>query len=504
MYYKHALFDSNCVSATGIGRCRPVRSRRRRFSARRTALFLLLGVWVAPAAALAQAAAKCGTANLGEGLTGAPTTGLCSAGTPTPVRGDGPWTWQCQAPEAAPDGCVAAPGQIVVETMPAHANLLAIKQAIAAAKQYFDSSDPADRDTTVVLKFAAGIYDFSHDTSVDPQVSCTIPGACVGTKSIDVTGIAPGPQGRLIFYGAGHVNTVFQFNPDQTDFFADKARRISIIGLHLTQDRLEASQGVVVNPAQYPADWVVIDIQPGFPGMEPYPLGLFNPSTAVGNGKFLRRYVAASGACNIDPTFAQLPYDTVTQDPTVPTRWWFHVTPGSLNIMPKGGDLIGIKSKPFLGQAYYFAESTDIMFAEVVWTRSSRGVFSRGTKRALIYDSWILPQRSAADPAICMSSSAGGPQIGEEGDPPTWGNLVDGLHAYNTGDDSIAVFNSGDPTGRFGTTVAHSFVTNSFARSVLLYKSPAPPNRVIRTETENCNAAPTARFSECLLETDSL
>lgn len=483
---------------------RVTRRRRAGFSTRCTALVLLLGAAIAPAPALA-AAAKCGAAHLREGLAGPPATGLCSAGTPTPVRGDGPWTWRCQAPQAPPDSCLAAPGQIVVETMPAHANLLAIKQAIADAKSYFDSSDPGDKNTTVVLKFPAGVYDFSHDTSVDPQVFCTTPGTCVGTKSINVSDIAPGPQGRLILYGAGQVDTVFQFNPDQTDFYGVKAHRVSIIGFHLTQDRLEATQGIVVDPAQYPADWVVIDIQPGFPGMEPYPQGLFTPSTGAGNGRFLRRYVATGGVCNIDPSFDQLPYDSVTRDPTVPRRWWFHVTPGGLNIMPKGGDLIGIKAKPFLGQAYYFAESTDIMFDEVVWTRASRGVFSRGTKRALIYDSWILPQRSAADPAICLSSSAGGPQIGEEGDPPTWGNLVDGLHAYNTGDDSIAVFNSGDPSGRFGTTITHSFVTNSFTRSILLYKSPAPtPNRVIRTETENCNAAPTARFSECLLETNSL
>lgn len=456
--------------------------------------------------------AKCGSSHLKSDLTSAPVANLCAVGTPTAVRGDGPWTWQCRTEESMVDACVAAPGKISIINIPITGRLVDIKNAIEKARALFDSKDSANQNTTVVLKFAPGTYNFSQDTSVDPKVYCTTPGACVATKSISLNNLNPGPKGRLILYGAGLRKTRFVFNPDQTQFHGSNSSRISIVGIHLTLDRMMVSQGTVVNPMLYVDRdaWIAVDIPEGFPGLQTHPLGLFNPSPdEVASGRHLRRYKMQGDRCDIDKDFHQLYYDAVKPDGTSPNRWWLHIVPkgnGHYVTLLKTGDLIGIKSKAGVGQAYFFSNSNQLTFDQITWSRHSRGVFRGGTKNIHIYDSMIISGRTPQGVPICMGSSAGGPQIGQPYDPPTYGNVVDNLRTFNTGDDAIALFNSYDPENKvMGTKISDSYVLNSFGRSILMYQSPYPEsNSVVNTKTVNCTPQEDAKFSQCMFETQTI
>lgn len=412
---------------------------------------------------------RCGAANGQDHLRAAPSdpSQLCVRSAPSRVRGSGPWTWQCESPNGNQDACFAAPGALtVVYNVRPDANLKHINQEIHVARKLFKNSET--RNTTFVLKFPRGVFDFSRYDS-GRTIYCDPPGSCSGIPVFDISYIAPGPTGRLLILGAGLDQTKFIVSPDQIQFFGRKSRRITIEGIDLSQDRLEASQGTEVGTSVKTPDgtsnWVGIDISPGFPQMQPYPSGLW---TARGHGRFLRRYLRGT-SCTIDASFQQLPYEDVLPDSAASNRWWFHLTQQN-PFSP--GDLIGIKSKFGGGQAYFFAASDDIVFDDVRWTRRSRGVFRSGTTDVQIFDSQIIPDPPILGEKVCMASSGGGPQIGQPHDGPTWGNIIDNLRALNTGDDSIAVFNGHDRNGQVGISIRGTTIRNSFARSINLYHTP--------------------------------
>jgi len=67
----------------------------------------------------------------------------------------------------------------------------------------------------------------------------------------------------------------------------------------------------------------------------------------------------------------------------------------------------------------------------------------------------------------CLSTSGGGPQLGQPHDQPIHNVTVENLRAENTGDDSIAFFNVAS-----GGVVRNCKISDSFARGILLYNSP--------------------------------
>ncbi|MEJ0049419.1 MAG: hypothetical protein WDN04_27445 [Rhodospirillales bacterium] len=127
------------------------------------------------------------------------------------------------------------------------------------------------------------------------------------------------------------------------------------------------------------------------------------------------------------------------------------------------------------------AGGTDVIMNNMVWIGASRGVF-RGIRGSLtgdgygaqVYNSTIRRGPAVRGQLPCLSTQSGGMEFGSPTDPPIYGNIVFGLTAEATGDDSIAMFNDigGAPTGRGGTypqsVIAQSSIGNSFARDILL------------------------------------
>jgi hypothetical protein len=406
------------------------------------------------------------------------------------------------------------------------ANLLAIQTAVQKAQNIF-SLYP---DTSVVLYFPAGTYDFSQDTSVNPSVYCTpsmvtlTQDNCPATQAIDLSNVHPGKLGRLILMGDGPALTTFITNPDQAGFYGKHVNRVSIVGIHQTLDRLTASQGHVVNPIgnSYPSNVVVVDVDPGFPTLDLYPLGLYNPGKSGNQAHYLRQFISDGSVCHIDwqsPTPRQS-FDTVTYMPEAghPLRYWLtlNVHSGPTNPFADGA-LVGIKLEAGQGNTYLFQLGGDIIFADMLWTNRSRGAFESlsqvgGMTNAQIYDSSIRKNSPIGGNPVCIAGSGGGPQIGQPNDMPVWENVIDNFYSESTGDDTIATFNAYYPnTFAPGTTISNSFITDSFGRSINLYQTiyPFPPNdipnptpdpsNVINTVRQYCDPSPTATQYECLL-----
>jgi hypothetical protein len=146
------------------------------------------------------------------------------------------------------------------------------------------------------------------------------------------------------------------------------------------------------------------------------------------------------------------------------SRWVFHLKRERVVANYQPGDLVAVKSKHG-GQAYKFETGQEITFRRVLWTDVARGVFRR-VDRVTIEDCEIQrsPPINGQEPAL--ATPGGGPQIGQPNDPGTRGNLVKGLHAEGRGDDSIACFNC------INTLFEGNYVADSFARGILLYRSP--------------------------------
>ena len=107
-----------------------------------------------------------------------------------------------------------------------------------------------------------------------------------------------------------------------------------------------------------------------------------------------------------------------------------------------------------------------------VTARTGTGTFSLGVQ---IYNLTI-----ARNPAVttqtgatpCLSTQSGGMQVGDSSDGSITGNVVYGLTADGTGDDTVAFFNDNSTSGAATqSSVLESEISNSLAREVLLTNS---------------------------------
>jgi hypothetical protein len=135
--------------------------------------------------------------------------------------------------------------------------------------------------------------------------------------------------------------------------------------------------------------------------------------------------------------------------------------------------------------SFGFFGGTDLIFAGVTWVGGTRGVF-RGVRGAAsgfpagaqVYDSQLQPNVIGGTLA-CLSQS-GGLQFGQPGDPPIYGNVVRGLTATSTADDSVAMFND-IGTGVTQSVIEQSSITGSNARFILLTED---PSRILTTNPD--------------------
>jgi hypothetical protein len=177
-------------------------------------------------------------------------------------------------------------------------------------------------------------------------------------------------------------------------------------------------------------------------------------------------------------------------DPTnYPNRWEItvsvpHALPSAYSGTTNGvANLVCMKVDH--ADAFWFGGAgggTDIILSGMNWIGASRGEFRRisasaasGTPGAQVYNSSISRAAPINGQVPCLSSQSGGMQFGQPGDPPIYGNIVYGLQAEATGDDTIAMFNDvgGQPDGNGGTypqtVIRNSALGNSFARDIYLY-----------------------------------
>jgi hypothetical protein len=311
-----------------------------------------------------------------------------------------------------------------------------IRKAVRDAKEHFAKTP----DDVVVLEFDAGSIYLEDKSSAK------------GT--IDLSGIKPGPNGRLVLRGKGIDKTTLVFSDNKDAIWGRNVYRVTMSDLHMTRKDYTVSQGLVVESV---AGKVVLDIQAGFPT----PADIFNPESD--QGRYLRRYTNS----RTDPQMIQENNDQI---PWVRARlvegrrWEIELKNRKVVANYSKGDLIGIKSKHG-GQACWFMGGSDIVFDSVKWTQKTRGVFRAGFDKIQFLNCITDRSPPIHGQTPCLASPEGGPQIGQPDDPPITGNLVKNCTFIASGDDAVAFFNaSGEISGCFSS--------DAFCRGILAANSP--------------------------------
>jgi hypothetical protein len=317
-----------------------------------------------------------------------------------------------------------------------------IRQAIHEAKTHFRQTP----DDVVILEFDEGSF-YLEDK-----------GDSKGT--MDLSGVEPGPNGRLVFRGQGIDKTILVFADNKHAIYGRDVYRVTMTGMHMTREDYTVSQGLVVETAP---GKVVLEIQDGFPT----PAMIFN--SLSDQGRFLRRYTNSK----TDPQLVledneQLPW---TRAKHLEGRMW------EIELKRKNqlasyakGDLIGIKSKhggetEFGGQTYWFMSGSDFMFESVKWTQKTRGVFRGGFNKVQFLNCATDRSPPINGQTPCLAAPGGGPQIGQPNDPPTTGNVVKNCRFIASGDDAVAFFNASG-------TISDCYIRDAFCRGILAANSP--------------------------------
>jgi len=316
-----------------------------------------------------------------------------------------------------------------------------IANAISDAKSHF-SSNPND---TIIIEIAAGTYDISGS----------------GSHGIDLTsGLKPGPNGRLIFQGAGMEETTLVFETRQRMMSGFNVYQLEFRDMHMTCSTMTVTQGTVVSVS---AGEIVLDIEEGFPT----PLELFND---WGQGRYLRRYTKSQ----TDPQLIQDNNDqevwgwrngAAFHPELVSGNQWRIFLNSTTRVLNNYsvGDYVGIKSK-HEGEIYWFATGNDLVFRNIKWTQSSRGLVRNGFSNVGLYGCRIERAAPINGQTPCLSTPSGGPQMNQ---PLSTGNSVstnmvlEDCFIDSPGDDNIAFFNV------TGGVVKNCIIRNGFARGIL-------------------------------------
>ena len=311
-----------------------------------------------------------------------------------------------------------------------------IRKAVQDAREHFAKTP----DDVVVLEFDEGTFYLEDKSSAK------------GT--IDLSGIKPGPKGRLVFRGRGIDKTTLVFSDNKDALWGRDVYRVTVSDLHMTRREYTVSQGLVVESV---AGKVVLDIQEGFPT----PADIFNPRSD--QGRYLRRYTnSRTDPQMIEENNDQIPWMRARL--VEGRRWEIELKNRKVVANYSKGDLIGIKSKHG-GQAYWFMGGSDFVFDSVKWTQKTRGVFRGGFDRIQVLNCVTDRSPPIHGQTPCLASPEGGPQIGQPNDPPITGNVVKNGRFIASGDDAVAFFNaSGEISGCFSR--------DAFCRGILAANSP--------------------------------
>ena len=359
-----------------------------------------------------------------------------------------------------------------------------VQAVIAASKvvKYLDKDYGAV--TSAALNRAIADARGYFQTTPDAVYAIILPaGSFAMPDTIDVSGVTPGPKGRLIIAGQGKALTTIVQAPNQTGIAGKDVNRVTFQGLHFTLPIQTTTQGHVVSVS---ANSVVLDISPGFPSPQDLmdkayagSRGCEKVAAAVGGwGRYLKILTDSKTDPHMDNVDQQKVSFCLPQPVAgVPGRWAFSLKDRNSKeaavSYPVGG-LIAVKSK-FMESAYQFCGGDDFEFKDIIFTQRSRGTWRCGFNHVHLDGVQILRPAPIQGQVPALSSPGGGPQIGEVGTPST-GHLIENSLFVGTGDDAIAFF---DASG----VVRDTTVQDSWGR-VNLNQSPGVDltnTQVIRT-----------------------
>jgi hypothetical protein len=389
--------------------------------------------------------------------------------------------------------------------------------------------------TTYYIAIDPGIYDFSSETRlpnrkgaidvsfINPRgaTGCLTPAAAQGGT------VALSGGGCLVLSGTSRASTILVTPNGVSAIHGSGTSHLLVANMTMRQALDATTQGTFVAAGTrtfdghgYPT--ITLDISPGFPS--PLDLFIFNCGgtppggctkegiEAASNDVYMRAYTNAAApqlikSVSFTDRNAQEPFGfpsylgtrvavaPPTQPDSVnyPYRWEITFSnPIGGRAVPTAysGTTNGVANLVCMkydhAQAFWFgggtAGSTDIIFSNMRWIGGSRGTFRHvtasaesGTPGGQIYNSAISRAAPINGQVPCLSTQSGGMQFGQPGDPPVFGNIVDGLHSEASGDDTIAMFNDigGQPNGHGGfypqSIIRNSPLGNSFARDINLY-----------------------------------
>ncbi|MCP5536876.1 MAG: hypothetical protein H7A51_11680 [Akkermansiaceae bacterium] len=327
-----------------------------------------------------------------------------------------------------------------------------IGQAVKDAKSHFNKS-PND---VIMLEFDKGTFSLEDNSD------------SMGT--IDLSGVKPGPEGRLVFQGKGMDETVLVFGDNKHAIFGRDVYRVTFADMHMTRKNYTVSQGLVIETSP---GKVMLEIQRGFPT----PAMIFNPQSD--QGRYLRRYTNSRNDPHlIEADNHQIPWVRARH---LRGRLWEIEFKRKSHVAnyPKGA-LIGIKSKHG-GQTYWLSKGSDFIFNSVKWTQKTRGVFRGGFQKVQILHCVTDRSPPINGQTPCLAAPGGGPQIGQPNDPTSSGHLVNQCRFIASGDDAVAFFNS---TG----IIRGCYIRDAFCRGILVANGPATvleKNTLIRCPVQN-------------------
>jgi len=331
-------------------------------------------------------------------------------------------------------------------------NAEGIQKAVNAARLHFTRAP----DDIIILEFDKGSF-WLEDHGP-------------GKGTIDLSGIRPGPTGRLVFQGKGMNETILVFADNKHALYGRDVYRVTFADMHMTRKNYTVSQGQVV---EVTPGHVILDIHPGFPTPEE----IFDHSSQ--QGRYLRRYTNSAA----DPELIQednwhIPWTRAQH--INGQRWQLDLKQKNKLANYSEGDLVGIKSKHSKaegvfgsGQAYWFNAGSDFLFQSVKWTHKSRGVFRGGFENVQVVDCVVDRAPPINGQTSCLATPGGGPQIGQPDDPATSGHLVRNCRFIALGDDAVAFFNA---TGE----ISDCYIRDSFGRGILVANA---PDTVLRNNT---------------------
>lgn len=268
-------------------------------------------------------------------------------------------------------------------------------------------------------------------------------------------------KGRLIFKGAGMDLTTLVF----TDINQDIMHGSNVYGLqfknmHMTRPNYTVTQGTVFAVS---AGQIDLDIHKDFPT----PLAIWD---FWEQGRYLRKYTSSK----TDPQLIQSDNEQVPwgyrsssykQPEFISGHWRIYLNNPTLVLSNyKVGDLVGVKSK-HVGNTYWFSTGKDLLFENIKWTHSSRGLVRNGFSNVTLKGCRIERGPALNGQTPCLSTPSGGPQFNQyssSGDPVATGIKVENCFTESTGDDAVAFFNVD------GATITNSTFRNAFGSGIMV------------------------------------